>query len=84
MAQHRKPSRTVRRVAAIGGITGLALAITAGTATAGSDDDRCQRADGAVVCVPADVDLDELDVDVNILTHGEDGYWLPVHGPDLR
>lgn len=85
MAQHRKTSRTARRVAAIGGITALGLTLAAGTASAGGGDERCERADGVVVCLPADVDLSDLDVDVNILNHqDDDGYWLPVHGPDLR
>lgn len=73
--------RTAARLTALGGTTALALALTAGTASAGGDEDnRCQRADGVVVCVPADVDLDDLNIEV--LTKHIEYLTPPVHlGP---
>lgn len=72
--KHRKPSRAARRAAALGVTAAAAMAFATGTAAAGPDDQRCERADGVVVCLPADVDLSDLDVDLNILTHEADGY----------
>lgn len=73
--------RTAARVAAITATTAAALALAAGTATAGGDEDnRCQRADGVVVCVPADVDLSDLNLEV--LTKHIEYLTPPVHlGP---
>lgn len=62
-------NRTVARLAAVGGTAALTLGLTAGVAAAGGDE-RCQRADGAVVCLPADVNapITVGDVDVDVLT----------------
>ena len=83
----------ITRIAALSAaVAAAALTVGAGTASAGGygdEDQRCKNAEGVIVVCTADelVDLDNLDVDVNILNHEHghgDGYWLPVHGPDLR
>lgn len=81
MAQHRKTSRTARRVAAISATTALGLTLAAGTASAGGDEDqRCKNNDGITVCAPADVDLD--DVNLEVLTEKVEYLTPPVHlGP---
>lgn len=82
--KHRRPTRTVRtarRVAAIGAIGTLTLTLGAGTATAGTDDERCENPDAVVNACVNDKVVEVGDVDLNVLGDEDEGF-PPVHlGP---
>lgn len=68
--------RIPARIAAVATTGAAVLALTGGTAPAGSDDQRCEKPKGVVVvCTAVEVvDLDDLDADVDTLTDLIDGH----------